>query len=252
MINNTKRPLFVIIIPLILLLTLVNSHAASRGDDLLQEIDGIMNASSYESYFQIINHTPNGSENRITAYSAKQRDGKAVVLIVAPKKLQGRAVLRLGDDVWTHIPGELHLRKSTLRHSFVGGVFNNIDFLTTSYAIDHKTAIISENKKRYVLKLIPKSDSIPYKFIEMYVPKKDLRPTKLIQFADHELIIKTIYFDYSKKAADGKTVLISMNTVAEDNRKYSSTIKTGDIRKRIFPDMTFTKDILPKVGSILK
>jgi hypothetical protein len=251
-INNRVSSLLVFLLSAFLLFAPADTHAANRGNDLLKERDGIMSATSYESYFQIINQNPNGTQNHITAYSAKQSDGKAVVLIVAPKQLQGRAVLRLGDEVWAHIPGELHLRKSTLRHSFIGGVFNNGDYLATSFATDHFAEIISENKKRYILNLTPKTEDIPYKNAELYVNKRNLHPTKLIQFAGPNLIIKTIKYDHSKKAIDRKTILIKMSTEAEENRKYRTTIKTGDIRKRTFPDSIFTKEILPKVGSILK
>jgi hypothetical protein len=251
-INNRVSLLLVTILSVFLLLAPAYTHAASRGNDLLQKIDSIINATSYESYFQIINHNPNGTQSRITAYSAKQSDGKAVVLIVAPRKLQGRAVLRLGNDVWAHIPGELHLRKSTLRHSFVGGVFNNGDYLATSFATDHNAEIISENKKSYILNLTPKTEIIPYKNVELYVDKRSLRPTKLVQFAGPKIIIKTIQFGYSKKSTNSKTMLTEMSTEAEENRKYRTIIKTGEIRKRSFPEATFTKEILPKVGSIFK
>ncbi|MBF0194952.1 MAG: outer membrane lipoprotein-sorting protein [Magnetococcales bacterium] len=252
MINNRLSSLFVIFFSIFFSFATVNTHAADRANDLLRDIDKIMYATSYESYFQIINQNPSGIEQVITAYSAKQSDGKAVVLIIAPKQLQGRAVLRVGDDVWTHIPGELNLRKSTLRHSFVGGVFNNADYLATSFTTDHRAEIISENKDRYIINLTPKTDTIPYKNAELYVNKRNLRPTKLVQFAGTNVIIKTIKYDHSKKSLDGKSIQVQMSTEAEENRKYRSTIKAGDTRKRTFPEMTFTKEILPKVGSILK
>ena len=250
--NNRVSCLAAVLLAVFVLLSSATSQAENRGDTLLKEVDQQMNPTSYETYFQIINKMPNGKENRITAYSAKQGDGKAVVLIVAPQELQGRAVLRRGEEVWTHFPGETKLRQSTLRHAFIGGVFNNIDYLATSFAIDHQARLIKEDKKQFILELTPKTDDIPYRSIELVVDKKSMRPVKLVQFASPGVVIKTVTFDHSRLSKDGKTVLTAIKTEAEANRLYRSIIQTGNTKEREFPNSTFTKELLPRLGSIMR
>ncbi|MBF0454493.1 MAG: outer membrane lipoprotein-sorting protein [Magnetococcales bacterium] len=235
-----------------LLLFSTVSQAENQAEALLEQIDKKRTPASYESYFNIINQQPDGREKKITAFAAKRSDGQAAVLIVSPPALRGRAALRMGNEIWTHFPGETQLRKSTLRHALVGGVFNNGDFLATSFQADHDAVKVREVKGRYILTLLPKQPLLPYQSIELTVNKRTLRPLSLVQFASPGVIIKTIQFDYSRRSDDGKTTLTTLTTRAEANKLYRSEIRIGRINKRDFPDTTFTKELLPRLGSILK
>ncbi|MBF0447015.1 MAG: outer membrane lipoprotein-sorting protein [Magnetococcales bacterium] len=229
-----------------------NVQAGEREQMLLKQIDQQMHPGSYERYFQIINHQPNGKKNQITAYSAEDGNGKAVILIVAPKTLQGRAALRLGDQVWTHIPGEIQLRESSLRHALVGGVFNNADLLSVPFHLNHTLEKVTENKNQLTVTLTANSADIPYQYIELTVDKKSKTPLTLTQFATAGIVIKTIDFSYGKKSPDSEQPLPTLSTMAEENNKYRSEIQTGTIRSRNFPAETFTQSLLPQLGSILK
>ena len=251
--NRQATGIYTIILIFFIIFTVKTSHAQSPGDAILQKVDGIGHPSTYEVYFQIINTLPNGKTKQFTAYAAKELDGAAAVLIVAPETQRGRAVMRLGEEVWTHIPGETKLRKSTLRHAIVGGVFNNGDYLQATFAKDHKAELLLESNDNYTLRLTPKvANFLPYSTMNMVVEKASLRPISMVQFAAPDVIIKSVEIDYSRLADDGKTALPTITTTAEDNSLYRSTIRVGNIRERKFPAATFSKENLPRFGSVLK
>ena len=250
--NNKISSIFSILAGLFILLPSISGLADDRGDKLLEQVDKRMSKTSYETYFQIVNQLPNDKEIRMTAYSAKRQTGEAVVLIVTPPSLKGRAALRIGKEVWTHVPGETKLRKSTLRHAFVSGVFNNGDYLSTSFGADHRAEILKKDGKSYLLLLTPKKTDLPYHSMELLIDKKSMYPSRLTQYAAPGVVIKTVKYDYSRRSEDGKTTLTTLNTEAEANRLYRSAIAIGKVKERKFPDSTFTKEQLAKIGTVLK
>lgn len=258
-----RRPAFLIpVVSGLLALFLTLSVQAGEGDGgrgemLLGKVDAQATpAPSYETYFQIVNTLPNDKENAITAYSAKRQDGKAVVLIVSPPRLQGRTLLRQGNEVWVHIPGETQLRQSTLRHALVSGVFNNGDLLMTSFQADHRGVFLREDADSITLKLLPKdaetpeTSIYPYRFAELTVDKESYLPIEMVQYAGNGVVIKTIRYDYQKK--EGQSPLPTLSTAAEANPGYRSAIRVGNMKARAFPDAAFTKEQLSRVGSVLR
>ena len=164
----------------------------------------------------------------------------------------GRAVLRRGKKVWKHIPGELKPRKSHLRQSLPGGVFNNADFLTVNHLADYKPAILKKEGEKIWLELVARHTTMPYKKLHLLVDGRAFIPISVIQFGPEDVPIKTVYFSRIGTYA-GKFVRPGeMNTVSGMNKRYASTIRLGWMKERSFPEEAFTPNFLPRLGTLLK
>ncbi|HEX9867777.1 MAG TPA: outer membrane lipoprotein-sorting protein, partial [Candidatus Tectomicrobia bacterium] len=78
---------------------------AVDGNLLLQRVDANLQPESFESYRKLINIEPNGTQREFLLYTVKKGQDKIASLFLAPASEQGRATLRLGDNLWLYIPG---------------------------------------------------------------------------------------------------------------------------------------------------
>lgn len=219
-------------------------------ESLLKQVDKKLHPDSFESYYRIINRLPNGRKKIFTLYSA-QNNHQAVALIVSPDVLRGRAVLRLNDQVWLHIPGEIEPRQGTLGQSLVGGVLNNADLLLTNYSELYTATLLEEKSDSYLLQLIPKSQAIPYAKLIMRVNRKLMVPQTVSHYSARGTVLKTIHF--KKISSISGLIRPHVLTTASDlNKKYISTKELGRISPRKFPENTFDKAFLSTVGTLLK
>lgn len=238
--------------PLLTLFLLAQSVMAVEADDILRQVDQNFFRKSFQSFSVITNYSADGREHRLTVYVAKQADGKAVALVVSPESLRGRAALRLGDVVWTHIPGEIEPRKGGLAHSLVGGLFNNYDILGADYRIDHTVQLLAEDRTHFILELTPRAAGLPYHHAEMKVDKKLMLPDEIVQLTDGKLVLKKIQFTQNADFNKGWVRPAQMETSSEVNVRYRSVWHWGRLEERTFPGTFFTVEFLPSVGTILK
>ncbi|PKN45587.1 MAG: outer membrane lipoprotein-sorting protein, partial [Deltaproteobacteria bacterium HGW-Deltaproteobacteria-16] len=89
---------------LLLLLTLAAPALALDGNAILAKVDRNLQPQSYEMYRKLINIEPDGTKKEFVLYSLKKGDDKVVALFLSPASDKGRATLRLGDNMWLHIP----------------------------------------------------------------------------------------------------------------------------------------------------
>ena len=225
--------------------------APMDAETILWQVDRNLHPESFEMFFQIINQLPNGRKNMFAIYAAKAKDRKAAALILSPDHLKGRTVLRIEDEVWLHIPGEIELRRSSLNQSLVGGVFNNADVLLGDYGTDYKPTLLEENDTSFLLELTPRSKGLPYAKMLLSVDRNLLLPQTLTQYSSAGKLIKTIAFEQIS-AIFGAPRPEVMRSSSELNRRYSATLQLGSIKPREFPENTFTTDLIPKLGILLK
>ena len=219
--------------------------------DILRQVDRNMQPESCERYVRLTNRLPNGREKVLTLYTAKGKGQKAIALIISPDTLKGRAILRLGPDVWQHIPGEMTLRRSALDQSFMGGVFNNVDILMVDFSADFQPTLLEEKADSYLLALTPRVPSMPYAKMLMRVNRKLMIPQTLVQYGRGGSVMKTISFEQIS-ATFGAPRPEIMTTRSALNDRYVSTWHLGSIKPREFLAEAFSKSLLPRVGLLLK
>ncbi len=96
-------------------------------------------------YRKIINIEPDGKKEFVLWFLKKDMD-KIVTLFVSPASEEGRATLRLGDNMWLYIPNVGKPIRITSMQSVVGGVFNNADIMRLDYHVEYDAAGLSEDQ----------------------------------------------------------------------------------------------------------
>src|SRR3970040_2436109 len=149
---------------LVLALLLLASRPALAldGNALLQQVDRKLNPESYEMYRKLINIEPDGRKKEFVLFTVKKGRDKMVALFLEPASDKGRATLRLGDNMWMHIPEVGKPIRITSLQSAVCVVFNNADILALDYAAEYEVRAIEEKEGAYVLDLKPLSNSVAY------------------------------------------------------------------------------------------
>lgn len=231
--------------------TATEESTAVDAEELLLQVDRALHPDSCELFVTLTNQMPNGRTSRVSLYGVKGTGKKAAVLVVAPPDLLGRAILRLEDDVWMHLPGELEVRQSSLSHALVGGTFNNADLLMTDFSVDYTATLLEEQTDFYRLVLTPRSVRTPYTKLIMQVDRKLLLPISVEQYGANGVLVKTVTFD-EVVGLHGFPRPVVMKTDSAMNKKYAATWRLGSIKPRTFPAEAFTKAFLPRVGTLFK
>ncbi|HIJ82927.1 MAG: outer rane lipoprotein-sorting protein [Magnetococcales bacterium] len=223
-----------------------------EGQNILLKVDQTMFPESYRIYYVVENTTPDRRKSSISLFSAQNKSGQMVVLIVDPPQLRGRSALWDGSVVWTHMPGELEPRKSELRQSIVGGVFNNMDLLAGPFHLHHQAQAEREDKDFQYLKLTPTTKGVPYAFMTMKVDKKFHVPSELVQYARENEVFKRVRFEDVKGMARNRYRPALMQTFSEMNPLYRSEWRLGTQDEKEVPPEAFTVEFLSKLGHVLK
>lgn len=252
MIKNLKY----FLVSLLLLLTITPSKPWAftdiEGQNILMHVDQTMFPESFRSFYVVENATPDGRKLAISLFSAQNKSGQSVVLIVDPPALRGRSAFWDGKIVWTHIPGEVEPRKNELQQSIVGGVFNNMDLLTGPFHHFHKAHIEKEDKDHHYLKLIPVTETLPYAYMDMKIDKSVMLPVELIQYAKEGQVFKRIHFEDVKVVTKNWQRPTKMKTFSEINPRYQSEWRLGTMDDKKIPPEAFTVEFLPNLGNVLK
>ena len=138
------------------------------GNQLLKDVDRNLNPESYEMYRKLINIEPNGKVKEFTLFSVKKGTDKVAAVFLAPPSEKGRSNLRLGDNMWLHIPNVGKPVRITSLQSVIGGVFNNADILSLDYAAEYNVDSLTETGGEYLLLLKAKSKTVAYDRLKMW------------------------------------------------------------------------------------
>ncbi|MBF0097269.1 MAG: outer membrane lipoprotein-sorting protein [Magnetococcales bacterium] len=217
---------------------------------VLAQVDRKLRPEAFESFAQVTIQLANGRVSQFSLYGVGEGGKRSAVLILAPEALLGRAILRVDDGVWMHVPGELELRTVTLLQSLTGGLLTNADLLLTDYAADYKATLVENRGEEIVLELTPQSDKLPYGRQVMRVDRKRMLPNSISQFSAGGSLVKTLTFEqYSESVGFARPTLVR---VTSGDNKSSATWQLTALKSRTFPPEAFSKAFLPKVGSLFK
>ncbi|MBF0417849.1 MAG: outer membrane lipoprotein-sorting protein [Magnetococcales bacterium] len=220
--------------------------------EILKSVDRTMHAVSCESFNRVTYELPNGNQRFVTLYTARASGRRALMVVVSPEELRGRAVLKVGDEAWLHMPGELETRKTTLLQSVVGGVFNNADFLLGDFSEEYRPTLDSEDEEHWKLTLKPLYPSTPHASVRLTVDKKSRLPVSLTQYDAAGAALKTIQFSESRDLDGAHRAPMLLETASGLNQAYRSSWRVGRIDEREFPDNVFTREFLPGAGRLMK
>ncbi|GAB7078908.1 outer membrane lipoprotein-sorting protein [Megalodesulfovibrio paquesii] len=223
------------------------SAIALDPDTLLQQIDRKLTPVSYESYRKIINVEPDGSKREYTLYMVKKGEDMVASVFLEPSSDKGRATLRLGDNMWLHIPNVGKPVRITSLQSVTGGVFNNADILRLDYATEYRAESLEEQGEAYLLKLKARTDAVAYDRLEMRVDKALQTPQEVKCIAASGMLIKTLYFKNTKDFGEGLVRPAVIETDSPLYKGYRSIMIFAKVQAREFADEVFTLNNLPRV-----
>lgn len=235
-----------------LVFLLTGTALALDGNEILRQVDASMQPQSYEMYRKLINIEPDGKKKEFVLYTVKTEQDKMVALFISPASEEGRATLRLGDNMWLYIPNVGKPLRITSLQSVIGGIFNNSDILRLDYSIEYNAESISEQEETYQLELKAKSPSVAYDSLKMTVDKKTMLPTTIECYAISGMLIKSLHYSKIKDFGDGMVRPSSLETDSPLHKGYRSVMLFAKVQKREFADEVFTLNYLSKVNDLRK
>ncbi len=218
--------------------------------ELLAEVDRNLQPESYEMYRKLINIEPDGSKKEFVLYTVKKGRDQMAALFLAPPSENGRATLRLGDNMWLYIPNVGKPLRITSLQSVVGGVFNNSDILRVDYAVEYDAEALEEGGSTYVLKLKAKGPNVAYDRLVMQVDKTHRVPVTIEAYAASGMLIKTLHYRDIKDFGDGVMRPAVLETDSPLYKGYKSVMVYARIAKREFADEVFTLNALPRLDDL--
>ncbi len=207
-----------------LLFAIAGPALALDGNEVLQQVDKNMQPQSYEMYRKLINVEPDGKKKEFVLYTVKTGQDKMVALFISPASEEGRATLRLGDNMWLYIPNVGKPLRITSLQSVIGGIFNNSDILRLDYHFEYDAESISEDEESYLLDLKAKSPSVAYDQLKMTVDKKTMLPTTIECYAVSGMLIKTLHYSKIKDFGDGMVRPSVLETDSPLHKGYRSVM----------------------------
>lgn len=228
----------------------VSAEQILTGAEILKKVDENLQPGNLEMYRKIINIEPDGKKKEFVLWFLKKDMDKIVTLFVSPASEEGRATLRLGDNMWLFIPNVGKPIRITSMQSVVGGVFNNADIMRLDYHVEYDAAGLSEDQGQHLLDLKAKTGNVAYDRLKMWVLKKELVPTKIECYAATGMLIKTLHFKEIKDIGDGVVRPAVMETDSPLYRGYKSIMISANLKKRDLPDEVFTLNYLSRVKDL--
>jgi outer membrane lipoprotein-sorting protein len=235
-----------------LLLCIAGPALALDGNELLRQVDKNMQPGSYEMYKKLINIEPDGKKKEFVLYTVKTGQDKMAALFISPASEEGRATLRLGDNMWLYIPNVGKPLRITSLQSVTGGIFNNSDILRLDYHIEYDVEAINEQEESYHLKLKARTSSVAYDHLQMIVDKKSMLPTTIECYAISGMLIKTLHYSKIQDFGDGLVRPSILETESPLHKGYRSLMLFAKVQKREFADEVFTLNHLSKVNELRK
>ncbi len=224
--------------------------SAMEAEEVLRIVDSNLAPESYESYRKLINIEPDGSKREYVLYTIKKGQDLVASVFLEPASEKGRATLRLGENMWLHIPSVAKPVRITSLQSVTGGIFNNADIMRLDYSVEYAPESMDESENSYVLRLKAKTNNVAYDKLEMLVEKKRLTPTEIRCFAASGMLIKTLHFKKMTDFGNGFVRPAIVETDSPLHKGYMSIMIFAKMRAREFPDEVFTLNYLPRIETL--
>ena len=246
----TMKRYLIVLVSIVCALLAAGSALALTGPEILAAVDRNLQPDDLEMYRKIVNIEPNGTKKEFVFWFLKKDKDKVITLFVAPASEEGRATLRLGENMWLYIPNVGKPIRITSMQSVVGGVFNNADIMRLDYAVEYDVASMADEQGQILLDLKAKTGTVAYDRLKMWVAPKEMVPTKVECYAATGMLIKTIHFKEIKDVGEGVVRPAVMETDSPLYKGYKSIMISGKLKKRQFPDEVFTLNYMSRVKDL--
>ena len=165
-----------------------------------------------------------------------------LVRITAPKKEEGTATLKAGDEIWNYLPRvdrTIKIPASMMMGSWMGSHFTKESKLVEDYDIEISFEGRRAGVEVWELVLTPKPEAaVVWGRIKYQVRKADLMPTWARYYDEDDKLVRTLTFSEFREMG-GRLVPTVMEMRPEDKPGERTTIRYSEIEFDIDIDESF-------------
>jgi outer membrane lipoprotein-sorting protein len=208
---------------------------------LLKKVDDLYRSEASYAEVQMMIVTPDWERTmEMVAWSKGTK--KTFIRIVAPKKDNGTATLKVENEMWNYFPKIdkiIKIPSSMMMSSWMGSDFTNDDLVKEYRFSDDYDSSVEEQKENYLITLKP-HENIPtiWGKIEVLMDKKTELPSESTYYDEKGKKIRVMYFK-ERKIIDNKNVPMVMELISLNKPGNKTVIK--------YKSLTFTKDVPDKI-----
>lgn len=230
-----------------MLLFLILSITAS---DVLDKVDAVMNAPKDREAKMITVVIDKNGKKKERKTAMWQKGDKRLIRFLSPAEDRGIGFLSITDNrMYLYMPAFNRVRRiasHVKKQSFMDTDFSYDDLSSSHYQKDWSAKIISQNDSLYVLKLIPKKGTdIDYSYAIMTVNKKNYLMKSIEFYKGEKLKKKMIMQDYKKVGKYWTAQRMEMDNI-EKNHKTIMIMKEIKFDQGL-SDKIFTQRFLKRV-----
>ncbi|MDD5168091.1 MAG: outer membrane lipoprotein-sorting protein [Syntrophales bacterium] len=190
---KTNRWFCIIQLVLLILTPMAWADATPDARAILEKIDRLFRADSSEAEITMRITTPDWSRDlKIRSWSKGMK--KTFIRILAPKKDEGVATLRVGHEMWNYFPKinkVIKIPPSMMMGSWMGSDFTNDDLVRESSLVEDYDVTMKVTETSYLLTLVPKASTpTVWGRIEAEVEKRTMLPVEQVYYDEKGVKIR--------------------------------------------------------------
>ena len=219
-------------------------------DEIIKKVEhNILADSGYSKITMSV--TTSRGERTMKMESWNRGNDKSFIKILYPKKDSGITFLKIDTTMWQYVPKiekTIKIPSSMMMQSWMGSDFTNDDMAKESSIVkDYDAKIVSEDREKYVLKLLPKPDAaVVWGSIDMEVDSAHFFPLKAVYYDEDGIEQRVLYYS-EVEVVDGRYLPMVMTLIPTDKagNKTVVTMEDVDFNAKI-DDSRFSKSALKR------
>ena len=199
--------------------------------DLLLQFDDLMRGTS--SRGQMTMNVKTARWNRsLTMSMLSQGADKFLIRIVSPKKEQGTATLKVGNEIWNYLPKvdrTIKLPASMMAGSWMGSHFTNDDIVQDArYSEDFDCEVTGrpdDSDGRWIIRCVPHEDAvIVWGHVRMVFTAADQLPEEVLFHDEKGELARTMLFDDFAEVGGKRIPRITKMIPSDKPEEYTEMI----------------------------
>lgn len=171
--------------------------ADDRAIEIIDAMEELYRGESSFAHMTMIVETPQ-YQRTMEMESSSIGTEKAFIRILSPRKDRGISTLKLDMEMWNYLPKinkVIKVPPSMMMGSWMGSDFTNDDLVKQTTLTEEYTLTMEETDDRYLINLVPKSDTVTvWGKIDYEVSKDPLIPLSQNFYDDNGTLVRKMEF----------------------------------------------------------
>ena len=205
--------------------------------EILKKVDEVRNPS--ESYFMDVRIKSTSEKEDSTFNVSLKGNSKTFIKVLGPKKLMGRNMLMVDENMWVYVPNLKRAVRVPLSQKLIGEAANG-DISRMRWSGDYDVMVEKEDSKMWTLLLKENKKGLTYTRIRVTVEKANFHPM-IAEFQTSEgKVLKTAeYKNYKNLAGKERPSVIHIVDALKASNASDVIIEKMTVRN--MPDSMFTE-----------